>query len=153
MNEYDIVKEWLEIAYEDYDIARYLYDNKFPKPLEIICYHCQQSVEKSLKGYICANDIDVSQTHDLSLLCRQCSSIDESFSVFDKNCGALKVYVTRTRYPNRIEIDDYSAEKALQQAPLTKISSSCYSAAMKRTLAFFHHHHRAFSPSPGSAAF
>ena len=66
--------------------------------------------------YICANDIEVSQTHDLSLLCHQCSSIDISFSAFDKECGALKVYATRTRYPNRIEVDDLGAEEALQQA-------------------------------------
>ena len=116
MNEHDIVNEWLEIAYEDYDAARYLYDNKYPKPLEIICYHCQQSVEKSLKAYICANDIEVSKTHDLGLLCSQCSGIDESFSDFDKDCGALRIYATRTRYPNRVEIEDYTAEKSLQQA-------------------------------------
>ena len=26
--------------------------------LEIICYRCQQSVEKSLKGFLCANGIE-----------------------------------------------------------------------------------------------
>ena len=48
MSEHDIVNEWLQIAYEDYDSALYLFENKFPKPLEIACYHCQQSAEKSL---------------------------------------------------------------------------------------------------------
>ncbi|WP_282433370.1 HEPN domain-containing protein [Desulfosporosinus sp. FKA] len=30
--------------------------NMHPAPLEIICYHCQQSAEKYLKGYIALND-------------------------------------------------------------------------------------------------
>ena len=42
MSERDIVAEWLQIAYEDYDTALYLFENKRPKPIEIICYHCQQ---------------------------------------------------------------------------------------------------------------
>ena len=58
MNEHDIITEWLEIAY---DTARFLFDKKHPKPLEIICYHCQQSVEKSLKAFLCANDIKITK--------------------------------------------------------------------------------------------
>ena len=116
MSEIDIINEWLQIAYEDYDSAKYLFDNKIPMPLEIICYHCQQSAEKSLKAYLCANDIEVPKTHDVRLLCHQCSDLDESFSEFDDNCGELVVYATRTRYPSRIEIDDTHAERALKQA-------------------------------------
>jgi len=36
MSEHDIVLEWLQIAYDDYDAALYLFENKLPKPLEII---------------------------------------------------------------------------------------------------------------------
>jgi len=59
MSEIDIVNEWLQVAYDDYDSAKFLYENKNPKPLEIICYHSQQSAEKSLKAYLCVNDIDI----------------------------------------------------------------------------------------------
>lgn len=41
-----IVDEWLQFAKMDYDTARYLYETMRPKPLEIICYHCQQAVEQ-----------------------------------------------------------------------------------------------------------
>ena len=115
MNEHDNVNEWLKIAYEDYDIAQYLYDNKYPKPLEIICYHCQQSAEKSLKAYICANDIEISKIHEVGLLCRQCSELDETFLDFYEDCEDLELYATQTRYPNRIEIEEHNAKKALQQ--------------------------------------
>ena len=102
MNEHDIVREWLQIAYDDYDNAKYLYDNKSPKPLEIICYHCQQSVEKTLKAYICANGIPVLKTHETGLLCRNCSELDKSFADYLEDCEELEVYATQTRYPNRI---------------------------------------------------
>lgn len=116
MSEYDIANEWLQIAYDDYDSAKFLYDNKIPKPLEIICYHCQQSAEKSLKAYICASGKDVQKTHETSRLCKQCSEIDASFSVLLEDCAELEVYATETRYPLRIEIEDTHAKRALSQA-------------------------------------
>jgi HEPN domain-containing protein len=116
MSEFDIIKEWLQIAYDDYDSAKFLFDNKIPKPLEIICYHCQQSAEKSLKTFICTNDADIPKTHELKRLCEQCSDFDESFMDFFDDCIELEIYATETRYPLRIEIDDSHAERALEQA-------------------------------------
>jgi len=116
MSEIDITNEWLLIAYDDYDSAKFLYDNKIPKPLEIICYHCQQSVEKSLKAFICAHDIDIPKTHEVKKLCEKCSKIDDSFAVLFDDCEELEVYATETRYPLRVEIEDTHAERALKQA-------------------------------------
>ena len=116
MNEHDIVNEWLEVAYEDYDTAQYLYDYKHPKPLKIICYHCQQSAEKSLKAYICVNGIEVPKTHEVGLLCHQCSELDKSFLDFHEDCEDLELYATQTRYPRRIEIEDNNANEALKKA-------------------------------------
>ena len=113
MNEHDIVREWLKIAFDDYDSAQYLYDNKDPKPLEIICYHCQQSVEKSLKAYICANDIEVPETQELSLLRRLCVEIDESFSNFSEDLSELESYSMLAQEPNEMQIEDYNAQRAL----------------------------------------
>ena len=55
MSEHDIVAEWLLASYDDYDSAKYLFDRPHKKALEIICYHCQQTVEKSLKAFLCHN--------------------------------------------------------------------------------------------------
>ncbi len=49
MNNLDIAQEWFDIAEMDISSAKYL-QNMQPIPREIICYHCQQSVEKYLKG-------------------------------------------------------------------------------------------------------
>jgi HEPN domain-containing protein len=116
MSENDIVAEWLLIAYEDYDSALYLFENKRPKPLEIICYHCQQTVEKSLKAFLCAKDIEIPKTHDAGLLCHHCAELDVAFKDLQDNCDDMVVYATKTRYPNRVDIEEDSAKIALQQA-------------------------------------
>ena len=44
MEEY---KEWLTFAQTDFDCAEYLSKAPFhPRPLNVICYHCQQAAEK-----------------------------------------------------------------------------------------------------------
>ena len=49
MKNENYVKEWLEYAKRDYESALHLFDNMVPAPLEIICFHCQQSAEKKQK--------------------------------------------------------------------------------------------------------
>jgi len=43
------VREWLEVANEDWTAARVLLDSASP-PARSVCFHCQQYVEKLLKG-------------------------------------------------------------------------------------------------------
>ena len=40
------------MAQTDFGVAKHLEANYYPKPLEIICYHCQQAVEKGIKALI-----------------------------------------------------------------------------------------------------
>lgn len=47
MDDNCIAKEWFEFAKRDLEAAKFLMD-MYPKPLEIICYHCEQSAEKYL---------------------------------------------------------------------------------------------------------
>ena len=50
------VKEWLQLADDDLYSAQIL-NETIRRPYEIICYHCAQSVEKYLKGYLTFCDI------------------------------------------------------------------------------------------------
>ena len=54
MDNKNIAHEWFRYAAQDLSSANYLRGMQ-PVPLEIICYHCQQSIEKYLKGFICLN--------------------------------------------------------------------------------------------------
>jgi HEPN domain-containing protein len=45
-----VAEEWLQYANSDFEAAKFS-QSMLPTPLEIICYHCQQSSEKYLKGF------------------------------------------------------------------------------------------------------
>lgn len=86
-----------------------------PKPLELICYHCQQATEKALKALIIATleNSDVPKTHDLSLLADILSEqfeIDESLY---NACSDLTPYGVKIRYPKEISVDESLTQKAL----------------------------------------
>ena len=57
MQKNEIVDEWLNYANMDMISAQYLTSLK-PMPYEIICYHCQQTVEKLLKAIIIYNIVN-----------------------------------------------------------------------------------------------
>jgi HEPN domain-containing protein len=41
------IEEWMRYAKEDYNLVQHLYrGDYYPKPLEIICFHCEQATEK-----------------------------------------------------------------------------------------------------------
>ena len=42
-------REWYNMAAMDLGVAGHLDATYHPKPLEIICYHCQQAAEKAIK--------------------------------------------------------------------------------------------------------
>jgi len=67
----DISKEWFDIAEMDIASAKYL-QSIHPIPVEIICYHCQQSAEKLLKGFLDFNKHEIIKTHDLIALNKLC---------------------------------------------------------------------------------
>jgi len=60
----------------DLDSAEYLL-NMHPIPIEIICYLCQQSAEKYLKGYLVLHDINPPKIHDLNQLRKLCSDYSD----------------------------------------------------------------------------
>ena len=49
----DEYKAWLSYSRMDYDCAVYLNNAPMhPRPLNIICYHCQQAAEKAAKALV-----------------------------------------------------------------------------------------------------
>ncbi|MBR6268935.1 MAG: HEPN domain-containing protein [Selenomonadaceae bacterium] len=49
-------KEWLSFATDDLGVAKHLYETYYPRPLAIICFHCQQAAEKAVKSIIFAKN-------------------------------------------------------------------------------------------------
>jgi HEPN domain-containing protein len=115
MNNNDIAKEWFDFGVCDYNAASFLMKMK-PKPLEIICYHCQQCVEKLLKGYIASNGGEVLKTHDLVTLYKICVGFNSSFESVKNQCVDLTDYGVQVRYPFYIDLIETDADIALENA-------------------------------------
>ena len=64
MTDMERSKEWLDFAAMDLGAAEHLL-TMYPVPLEIICYHCEQAAEKTLKGILVAFHMEPPKTHDL----------------------------------------------------------------------------------------
>jgi HEPN domain-containing protein len=114
--EHETAVEWFQYADIDLATAEYLKDMQ-PQPLNIICYHSQQSVEKYLKGYLFFNGVEQPlKTHDLTLLCEMCYEYNDKFSEIKRACFALNRYSVQPRYPSDMEITNNDMHKALEYA-------------------------------------
>jgi HEPN domain-containing protein len=108
-----VVLEWLYFADADYDSALILNDS-YRKHNEIICYHCQQAVEKYLKAFLCYNGVIPPKIHVLETLCALCSDFDSSFNELAKDCAYLSPFAVQARYPLEMEITDTNTKKSLE---------------------------------------
>jgi len=108
-------KEWLEHANRDMRSAKYLMGMQ-PAPYEIICFHCQQTAEKALKGFLIFHGQEAPRTHDLESLCNMCGELDTNFFVHTNVCMDLTRYAVASRYPNNMQIEMEDAKTALEDA-------------------------------------
>lgn len=115
MDNNKIYSEWFEFARRDLESAKFLL-NMYPKPIEIICYHCEQSAEKYLKGYLIKSDNKVERTHDLVLLNNKCKVLDESFDMIEDECIELVPYGVQVRYPYQLEVMEEDMLSAIKCA-------------------------------------
>ena len=113
MDNKDIAKEWFKIAEGDLSSAEFL-QNMQSMPTEIICYHCQQSAEKYLKGFLALNSEEIKRTHDLVILNKECRKYDEDFEAIEEDCLMLTDYGVNIRYPFPMDINESDIKVALQ---------------------------------------
>ena len=115
MKNENLVKNWLDFADMDANMAEFTFNNMHPKPLELICYHCQQAAEKALKALIIATEenIDVPKTHDLALLADNLSELFEIDDLLYNACSDLTPFGVKVLYPKEIPVDEALTKKAL----------------------------------------
>ncbi len=100
-----LAEEWLERADEDLGVAKILFDEKsYPAA---ICYHCHQTAEKSLKGFLVCHGKDIGKDfriHNLIQLFKYCAAINKRLpKKMGKSCRFLNKYYIVTRYPGDSE--------------------------------------------------
>jgi len=99
------INEWLAFSDMDLTAAKYLCGMD-PKLLEIICYHCHQAAEKSLKAFWVYLGFAPPRTHDLEHLLDKCEGFDNSFADLRDESIRLNPYASQPRYPFGLELTE-----------------------------------------------
>jgi len=99
----DFIKQWLFKANEDILVVNKLTEYEIIATSSV-CFHCQQAVEKFLKAFLIANDIEIKKTHNIEYLLSECADIDAEFMEIDPK--ELSDFGVDTRYPGDMYIPD-----------------------------------------------
>jgi HEPN domain-containing protein len=108
----DDVREWLQIADDDFDSAQIL-NKAVRKHNEIICYLCAQAAEKYLKGYLIYYDIIPRKTHNLLYLNELCAEIDTDFQKVLTLSDSLNKFANDVRYPHKYDVTESDVNVAI----------------------------------------
>lgn len=109
------IRQWLELSEGDLKSAKHLL-TLYPHQLEVICYLCEQSAEKMLKGFLVPYMDEIPRTHDLMKLCRLCEEKDKEFEKLYDQCARLMPYGVQVRYPNNTELYEEDMQIAIKDA-------------------------------------
>ena len=102
----------------DLGVAKYLMENYYPKPLEIICYHCKQAAEKAIKALVvsCGTQGGMPKLHDLSFLLNQVKNFVKIEEKYYDYADTLTPYGVSVRYPNEMFLEERHTKEAIQYA-------------------------------------
>jgi len=96
-----LVRRWLNKARRDLLSAKRLARGSDPY-LDTGIYHCQQCVEKAVKGWLVYYDQPFEKTHDLRLLVTLASEIEPKFIEWFDVAEQVTPYATAYRYPGEM---------------------------------------------------
>ena len=108
--------EWLERAGRDLKSAKVLKQNDCGN--DIVAFHCQQAIEKLLKGYLLKQTGQIVEGHSLIYLCKESTNYNIKFKRWLKDCAFVNQYYIETRYPADVPlvISDDEADECISIA-------------------------------------
>lgn len=109
-------KDWIEKAQRDLKSAKILKEHDCGN--DMVAFHCQQAVEKSLKAYLIMNGEGIVSGHSLIYLCKLSEKHNTEFRKYIKDCGFLNQYYIETRYPadTPLIVSDYETDECIKIA-------------------------------------
>lgn len=109
-----LVAQWLRAVYADMTVVGYPDEERIAP--EVVAYHSQQVVEKTLKALLVQRQVDFPRTHSIGALLALCADAGYLGVEALNEAGSLTRYAVATRYPG--EDDPVSREEAREAAKL-----------------------------------
>ncbi len=127
--------KWLSNSLSDLRAAKVLLT--YNEDLEIVAFHCQQCIEKALKGYLLFKTGRHFDGHNITFLCKQAMVQDVQFTEFLPDTVGLNNLYIETRYPSDIaeELTEYDVSQLLSLAEriFSVIREQLYEAKLFKT--------------------
>jgi HEPN domain-containing protein len=101
MDKDELVRNWMIKAHHDLLAAQKLASDS-DIYADIAIYHCHQSAEKAIKGFLILHDQPFPRTHDLRLLLQLTIAINPAFAAYQEAAELLTPYATEFRYPSNV---------------------------------------------------
>jgi HEPN domain-containing protein len=117
-----IADDWLRFANMDIVSAKHLC-SLHPKPMEVICYHCQQTAEKAIKAIDAAHGNEPRKIHDVTILLEHAIEFAPEIETIRSSAIRLSGYSVLTRYPPTMQLSESDVDSALIDACL--VLESC----------------------------
>jgi len=93
----ELPKLWLNYSLDDLKSAKVLLNENIPN---MVCFHCQQTVEKLLKAYISTFSEEIPGTHNLIRLRTICEDLsNKKFDIDEDQVIFLNDIYIDSRYP------------------------------------------------------
>jgi HEPN domain-containing protein len=99
-------EDWRILAERDLTVADYLANTMIPIPTEIIAFHCQQAVEKHLKGALVILEEEPPYIHDLDDLCSIAEKHSHSFVKIASLCTIITQFSSQPRYDLGVDLSE-----------------------------------------------
>jgi HEPN domain-containing protein len=113
-------KSWLAIAARDISVAKHLFEVMRPMPVEVVCFHSQQAMEKALKAVLAYHEAVIRKTHEIDEIIADCAKYTAEITVDMRVAEVMSNFAVAARYKedNR-DITEDTAEFAIKQAEQT----------------------------------
>lgn len=112
----EAVRQWRTKAESDWQTVEILMASD-RRPADVVCFHCQQFVEKLLKALLTLHGIEAPRTHDIRRLICLAEGFAPELSPFAEPSDTLTVHGVETRYPGDwVEIEPNEMDAVVRLA-------------------------------------
>jgi len=95
----DRVKAWIDKSQGDFEVAERELNVASRPNYDAVCFHCQQCIEKLLKGALYSLDVDPPHVHDIAYLTKLLGEAGIALKADERDLRLLSQSAVVFRYP------------------------------------------------------